>query len=114
MHSHTLIDWRHEHVFLGAAHDRNERRTWLVAVAPTALLMLFAAGGARDGERGGLAAMTAGLLKEGAGDLDADAFAARLAATGAIIEPVGVATKNSVPEAFTRSQASAALSRIVA
>ena len=24
MHSHTLDDWRHEHVFLGAAHDRNE------------------------------------------------------------------------------------------
>ena len=23
MHSHTLDDWRHEHVFLGAAHDRN-------------------------------------------------------------------------------------------
>jgi len=30
MHSHTLDDWRHEHVFLGTAHDRNERRTWLV------------------------------------------------------------------------------------
>src|SRR5688572_23312123 len=32
MHSHTLSAWRHDHVFLGARHDRNERRTWLVVV----------------------------------------------------------------------------------
>src|SRR5215471_8229590 len=39
MHSHTLDDWRHDHVFLGAAHDRNERRTWAV-VALTATMMV--------------------------------------------------------------------------
>lgn len=39
MHSHTLADWRHDHVFLGAAHDRNERRTWLV-VGLTAVMMV--------------------------------------------------------------------------
>ena len=39
MHSHTLADWRHDHVFLGAAHDRNERRTWAV-VALTATMMV--------------------------------------------------------------------------
>ena len=26
MHSHTLADWRHDHVFLGAAHDRRQMR----------------------------------------------------------------------------------------
>ena len=39
MHSHTLDDWRHDHVFLGAAHDRNERRTWIV-VGLTATMMV--------------------------------------------------------------------------
>jgi hypothetical protein len=29
MHSHTLDDWKHDHVLLGGAHERNERRTWL-------------------------------------------------------------------------------------
>ena len=38
MHSHTLDGWRHDHVFLGAAHDRNEKRTWLV-VGLTATMM---------------------------------------------------------------------------
>ncbi|MBS0518549.1 MAG: CDF family Co(II)/Ni(II) efflux transporter DmeF [Proteobacteria bacterium] len=39
MHSHTLADWRHDHVFLGASHERNERRTWLV-VGLTAVMMV--------------------------------------------------------------------------
>ncbi|WP_315836606.1 CDF family Co(II)/Ni(II) efflux transporter DmeF [Bradyrhizobium prioriisuperbiae] len=39
MHSHSLHQWTHDHVFLGAAHDRNERRTWLV-VALTAVMMV--------------------------------------------------------------------------
>ena len=30
MHSHSLNNWTHDHVFLGAAHARNERRTWCV------------------------------------------------------------------------------------
>ena len=28
MHSHLMDDFRHSHVFLGEAHDRNERKTW--------------------------------------------------------------------------------------
>ena len=39
MHAHTIENFRHEHVFLGARHDRNERRTWLV-VALTAVMMV--------------------------------------------------------------------------
>ena len=39
MHTHSLKDWRHEHVFLGADHRRNERRTWLV-VGLTATMMV--------------------------------------------------------------------------
>jgi cation diffusion facilitator family transporter len=39
MHTHSLERWHHEHVFLGADHDRNERRTWLV-IALTGAMML--------------------------------------------------------------------------
>src|SRR5207253_2239075 len=39
MHTHTLDNWRHEHVFLGAGHDENERRTWVV-VGLTAVMMV--------------------------------------------------------------------------
>lgn len=39
MHSHSLSDWSHDHVFLGADHGRNERRTWLV-VGITAAMMV--------------------------------------------------------------------------
>jgi cation diffusion facilitator family transporter len=39
MHTHTLENWQHSHVFLGRRHDRNERRTWLV-VALTAVMMV--------------------------------------------------------------------------
>jgi cation diffusion facilitator family transporter len=45
VHSHTLADWRHEHVFLGAAHDRNERRTWLVVGLTAAMMLAEIAGG---------------------------------------------------------------------
>lgn len=45
MHSHTLADWRHEHVFLGEAHDRNERRTWLVVGLTAAMMVAEIAGG---------------------------------------------------------------------
>jgi Co/Zn/Cd efflux system component len=45
MHSHTLDEWRHEHVFLGARHEHNERRTWLVvALTGTAMLAEIAGG----------------------------------------------------------------------
>ncbi|MEX1107424.1 MAG: CDF family Co(II)/Ni(II) efflux transporter DmeF [Dongiaceae bacterium] len=39
MHTQRIEAWQHEHEFLGAGHDRNERRTWLV-VALTATTMV--------------------------------------------------------------------------
>ena len=45
MHSHTLDDWRHDHVFLGTAHDRNERRTWLVVGLTAAMMVVEVTGG---------------------------------------------------------------------
>jgi cation diffusion facilitator family transporter len=39
MHSHSVDQWTHEHVFLGKQHSRNERRTWFV-VALTAIMMV--------------------------------------------------------------------------
>lgn len=39
MHSHSLDQWTHDHVFLGARHARNERRTWFVVVL-TAVMMV--------------------------------------------------------------------------
>jgi len=77
MHSHTLDTWRHEHVFLGAGHDHNERRTWLV-VGLTAATMVVEIGG-------GLAFGSMALLADGwhmsthAGALAIAAFAYRFA-----------------------------------
>jgi cation diffusion facilitator family transporter len=39
MHSHSLDQWTHDHVFLGEQHAHNERRTWFV-VALTAVMMV--------------------------------------------------------------------------
>src|ERR1700760_2632428 len=39
MHSHSLDQWTHGHVFLGAQHAHNERKTWFV-VALTVTMML--------------------------------------------------------------------------
>jgi cation diffusion facilitator family transporter len=39
MHSGSIEAWQHHHVFLGARHERHERRTWLV-VALTAVTMV--------------------------------------------------------------------------
>jgi cation diffusion facilitator family transporter len=39
MHSHSLDQWTHDHVFLGDKHDENERRTWFV-VALTVVMMI--------------------------------------------------------------------------
>src|SRR5512146_1210710 len=38
MHTHSIEPWQHSHVFLGAKHDRHERRTWFV-VALTVVMM---------------------------------------------------------------------------
>jgi cation diffusion facilitator family transporter len=39
MHTHSIEPWSHAHVFLGAKHERHERRTWFV-VALTAVMMV--------------------------------------------------------------------------
>src|ERR1700710_2636386 len=39
MHSRSVDQWTHDHVFLGQQHARNERRTWFV-VAITAVMMV--------------------------------------------------------------------------
>jgi cation diffusion facilitator family transporter len=39
MHSHSIDDYRHAHVFLGHAHERNERKTWAV-IAVCAVMMV--------------------------------------------------------------------------
>ena len=39
MQSHSIDQWTHDHVFLGAQHARNERRTWFV-VALTIVMMV--------------------------------------------------------------------------
>ena len=39
MHSHSLDQWTHDHIFLGDKHEENERRTWFV-VALTVVMMV--------------------------------------------------------------------------
>lgn len=39
MHSHSVDQWTHDHVFLGPKHAHNERRTWFV-VTLTAVMMV--------------------------------------------------------------------------
>ena len=39
MHAHSIEQWQHHHAFLGAKHDRHERRTWFV-VALTTVMMI--------------------------------------------------------------------------
>lgn len=39
MHSHSIDQWTHDHLFLGTSHERNERRTRFV-VALTAAMMV--------------------------------------------------------------------------
>ncbi|HXQ46498.1 MAG TPA: CDF family Co(II)/Ni(II) efflux transporter DmeF, partial [Caulobacteraceae bacterium] len=46
MHAQTIDDFRHEHVFLGASHERNERRTWLVIGLCGAMMAAEIGGGA--------------------------------------------------------------------
>jgi cation diffusion facilitator family transporter len=45
MHSHSIDDFRHSHVFLGDAHDRNERKTWVVIAICTAMMAAELVGG---------------------------------------------------------------------
>jgi cation diffusion facilitator family transporter len=39
MHSHSIDQWTHDHVFLGSRHDRHERRTWFVVVMTAAMMV---------------------------------------------------------------------------
>ena len=45
MHAETLDSWRHEHVFLGQDHDRNERRSWAVVALCGAMMAAEIIGG---------------------------------------------------------------------
>lgn len=45
MHSHSIDDFRHSHVFLGQAHERNERKTWIVIAICTAMMIAEIVGG---------------------------------------------------------------------
>jgi len=45
MHTHSLDDFRHEHVFLGEDHDRNERKTWGVIALCGAMMVAEIVGG---------------------------------------------------------------------
>lgn len=45
MHSHSLENWQHDHVFLGKQHARNERRTWLVVGLTIAMMVAEIAAG---------------------------------------------------------------------
>jgi cation diffusion facilitator family transporter len=45
MHSDSLDPWTHDHVFLGAAHARNERRTWLVVWLTLTMMVAEIVGG---------------------------------------------------------------------
>jgi cation diffusion facilitator family transporter len=45
MHAHSIDDWRHEHVFLGADHERNERRSWAVVALCGAMMTAEIVGG---------------------------------------------------------------------
>lgn len=45
MHTHSVETWRHDHVFLGEKHDENERRTWLVVILTSAMMVAEIVGG---------------------------------------------------------------------
>src|SRR6516164_8470432 len=42
MHTQSIGDFRHSHVFLGEAHERNERKTWAVIAVCTLLRKIAA------------------------------------------------------------------------
>ena len=45
MHSHSIEDFRHPHVFLGKAHKHNERKTWAVIIICAAMMVAEISGG---------------------------------------------------------------------
>lgn len=66
----------------------NGARVYFVAAPEIPMIdtrVVFAAGSARDGAQAGVASLTNGLLNEGAGELDANAFNDALSALGAVL-----------------------------
>jgi cation diffusion facilitator family transporter len=49
MHSHSIARWQHRHVFLGARHERNERRTWAVVALTAGMMLIEIVGGSLFG-----------------------------------------------------------------
>jgi cation diffusion facilitator family transporter len=49
MHAHSIDDWRHEHIFLGVDHARNERRSWAVVALCGAMMAAEIVGGLLSG-----------------------------------------------------------------
>lgn len=49
MHTHSIEPWQHGHVFLGARHDRHERRTWFVVALTAAMMVAEIIGGTMFG-----------------------------------------------------------------
>src|SRR5215813_49810 len=45
MHSRSIDDFRHSHVFLGETHERNERKTWAVIAICAAMMVAEMVGG---------------------------------------------------------------------
>jgi cation diffusion facilitator family transporter len=45
MHTQSLENWTHEHVFLGSHHERNEQRTWLVITLCGVMMLVEIVGG---------------------------------------------------------------------
>jgi cation diffusion facilitator family transporter len=45
MHTHSIEDFGHPHVFLGDAHERNERKTWIVVAICTVMMIAEIVGG---------------------------------------------------------------------
>src|SRR6202140_5459377 len=45
MHSQSIDQFRHSHIFLGDAHERNERKTWAVIVICAAMMVAEIVGG---------------------------------------------------------------------
>ncbi|MGA2566486.1 MAG: hypothetical protein ABSF41_06635 [Pseudolabrys sp.] len=62
MHTHSIEPWQHNHVFLGAKHDRHERRTWFVVALTAAMMVAEIVGGTLFGSMAVVAA-TAGTCR---------------------------------------------------
>src|SRR5215468_3921434 len=45
MHTHSLDDFRHSHIFIGDSLERNERRTWAVIAICAAMMVAEIVGG---------------------------------------------------------------------